>query len=213
MSQRRPSHCRQSSPARPSAPTAAPDWHNRAAACRPSRGNSDLAREPGCAPPDRSRPGNSFPAPRPELIVALDVEIGMRLDPRMIERRMVGHEIEHEPQAAGGEPGCGMRPAPPSRPAPHRPRRRRWRSPSRRCPLPSDRAARPGTRPARRVAARHGPAGRACPPDAQEPDPVEAAAREVIQGGVVDVGESDRLPASCDRRHSQTLVLISYSEG
>ena len=33
----------------------------------------------------------------------------------------------------------------------------------------------------------------ACPPDAQEPDPVESAAREIIQGDVIDVGEGDRL--------------------
>ena len=59
------------------------------------------------------------------LLAALDVEIGMRLRPRMIERGMVGHEVEHE-AAAGRAPqaGCGTPPAPPSRPAPHRPHRR-----------------------------------------------------------------------------------------
>ena len=40
------------------------------------------------------------------LLAALDIEIGMRLDPGMIERGVVGHEIEHEPQAARGEPGA-----------------------------------------------------------------------------------------------------------
>src|SRR4029450_4393988 len=41
-------------------------------------------------------------------------------------------------------------------------------------------------------AGRHGPARGARPPQAQEPDPVEAATREIIEGGVIDSGEGDR---------------------
>ena len=42
-------------------------------------------------------------------LAALDVEIGMGPDPGMIERRVVGHEVEHQPQAALGEPGAEAR--------------------------------------------------------------------------------------------------------
>ena len=40
------------------------------------------------------------------LLAALDIEIGMRRDPWMIERGVIGNEIEHEPQTARGEPGA-----------------------------------------------------------------------------------------------------------
>src|SRR5258707_840355 len=47
------------------------------------------------------------PRPRGQsLLGTLDIAIGMHFYPGMIERRMVGHEIKHESQAAGGEPGA-----------------------------------------------------------------------------------------------------------
>ena len=68
---------------------------------------------------------------RQGLLVALDVKIRMRLDPGMIERGVIGREIEHEPQAARGQPGAERGQGRLRRPALRRPRRRRWRSPIR----------------------------------------------------------------------------------
>ena len=115
-------------------------------------------------------------------LAALDIEIGMGPDPGMIERRVVGHEIEHQPQAARGEPGAeaGQRRLPAQ--MPHRPRRRRWRSPIRDIVL--------GQIGQRRLAIRRARPGcwrdtarlcRADLPHAQQPDPVEAVAREIIE--------------------------------
>ena len=127
------------------------------------------------------------------LLAALDVEIGMRLRPRMIERGMVGHEVEHEPQAARRKPGA---------------ERRQRRLPAQRLidligadgearsadvVLRQIRQRRPELGLPGQVAARHGSAGRARLPHAQEPDPVEAATCEIVQHGIIDSGEGDRL--------------------
>ena len=127
------------------------------------------------------------------LLAALDVEIGMRLRPRMIERGMIGHEIEHEPQTARGEPGAerGQRRLAAQRLVDLIGADGEARSAD--IVLRQIRQRRPELGLPGRVAARYGPAGRARLPHAQEPDPVEAATREIIQGGIVDSGEGDRL--------------------
>ena len=127
------------------------------------------------------------------LLAALDVEIGMRLGPRMIERGVVGHEIEHEPQAARGEPGAerGQRRLAAQRLVDLVGADGEARSAD--IVLRQIRQRRPELGLPGRIAARYGPARRARPPHAQEPDPVEAATREIIQGGIIDSGEGDRL--------------------
>ena len=42
--------------------------------------------------------------PRQVVGAALHVEFRMRAHPRMIERGVIGHEVEHEPHAAPGQP-------------------------------------------------------------------------------------------------------------
>ena len=100
-----------------------------------------------------------------------------------------------------------------SRPARHPPHRQRWRSPIRRCLLPSSPAARTGTRPASPNCPATRPGLPALSATRSKANPVETAARDVVQQGIVDVGEGDRLPASRDSRRSHTLVLISSSDG
>ena len=120
------------------------------------------------------------------LLAALDVEIGMRLGPRMIERGVIWHEIEHEPQTARGEPGTerGQRRLAAQRLVDLIGADREARSAD--VVLRQIRQRRPELGLPGGIAARYGPAGRARLPHAQEPDPVEAAASDVVQGGVID---------------------------
>ena len=105
---------------------------------------------------------------------------------------MVGDEIQHEPQAARGQPGAevGKRGFPAQRfvdlVGPDREAR------SADVVVREIRQRRPEFGLPGGVATRYGPAGRARPPHAQEPDPVEATARDVVQGGIIDIGEGDR---------------------
>ena len=50
-------------------------------------------------------------------LAALDIEIRLGLESRGIEARVIGHEIEHQLDAALGKPGAKTRRAPPPRPA------------------------------------------------------------------------------------------------
>ena len=55
--------------------------------------------------------------------------------------------------------------------------------------------------------ARDGPARGTGPPDAQQPNPVEALPSEAVDRGVVNFGQSDLFAALMDRRRNQTRVL------
>jgi hypothetical protein len=127
------------------------------------------------------------------LFDSLDKEIGVGLDPRMIEGRVIGNEIEHQPQTALGEPGTELG------------QRRHpaeclldligadGEARSANILLRQIRQCRLKSGPPSVFAARHRPARRTPPPNAQEPDPVETLTREAVQGGVIDLAKRDRL--------------------
>ena len=128
-------------------------------------------------------------------LVALDIEIRLGPDPGRIEARVVGHEIEHQLDAALGEAGAEAR------------ERRRpaqifidlvigdGEARSRDIGLGKIGQGRLAFgAPRGRALARHRPALRADLPDAQQPDPVEAVARETIEDVLPDIGEGDLLP-------------------
>ena len=145
------------------------------------------------------------------LFIALDIELGMRLDPGKIKRGVIWYEIEHEVECRVPRAGRGTPPAPPFSQAPGRPHRRRWQSPIRKCPRPSDPEVQSGIQRAK-------PGCCATPPCSLRRSAIRPTTR------------SNQIPASANRpkvassivarvtgspacvvrgRHSQTLVLIS----
>ena len=140
---------------------------------------------------------------------ALNEIVGMIFDPGMIEPHVIGHEVEHELQAALAEP---LAQAGQGRVAAeilmHR--------------VAGDREARAGDvflaqvrerllefAPPLGIGARDLLRTRAGLPDAEEPDPVETQLGQAIQFGVRDVVQRGR-PAQASRTSSvsQTRVLI-----
>ena len=135
-------------------------------------------------------------------LAALDVEIGIGVDPGVIGCGVVRNEVEHEPQAARREPLAKNRQC--------------FRSAQNRIDLVGLDGVRRATdvvigevgqcclefgSPGRR-SARYRPPGRARLPDAHQPNPVEAPARDVVQHRTGNICQRDR-PAPFPRQAVQ----------
>ena len=130
---------------------------------------------------------------REVLLAARDVELGMLAGPRVVERGVVGHEVQHQPEPAAARAACGgarARAARRSRGA------RRNRVTANGEPHTSS-AVKSGS--SSRYSGCHSgrrretcAPGRAGLPDAEQPDPVEPVVGDLVERGVGHVVERRR---------------------
>ena len=118
-----------------------------------------------------------------------DEELRVRIHPRVVQRHVVGHEVEHQPQAASAQPLA-------------QPRQCRIAAQGRMHAVAADGEAGAGDvffvqvgkralelAPPVALAARHALPRRPGLPDAEQPDPVEALLGQAVELGVAEVVE------------------------
>ena len=81
-----------------------PDCRSRVAACRASRRSRDRGRRRAPAGHSSSARGSSSAAREPGRFGAVDEVVRMLVDPGVIRRHVVRHEVEHQPQLALAQP-------------------------------------------------------------------------------------------------------------
>ena len=135
---------------------------------------------------------------------------GCSLEPRMVGRDVVGHEVEHQPDPALGQRG--------SRAAASRPAAERVVDHVAADAVAASRSTSVVAQVRQRGAERGHSAGfgagdrqpgRAALPDAHQPDRVDAGRGDGVPGRVGDIGQRQPAPAAWRQSSSQTAVLIS----